>query len=94
MSQIGITIESINFNGQSVDISFAPFTGGTINLGTQTIPYDYLSTNYEGVYTIDIPSVPKTCTLQVGTLPTFHIEAQNSDLIITQGGDNIDYLPL
>ena len=70
MSQIGITIESINFNGQSVDISFAPFSGGTINLGTQTIPYDYLSTNYEGVYTIDIPSVPKTCTLTVGTAPS------------------------
>jgi hypothetical protein len=61
MSQIGITIESINFNGQSVDISFAPYSGGTINLGTQTI---------EGVYTIDIPSVPKTCTLTVGTAPS------------------------
>jgi hypothetical protein len=70
MSQIGITIESINFNGQSVDISFAPYSGGTINLGTQTIPYDYLSTNYEGVYTIDIPSIPKTCTLTVGTAPS------------------------
>jgi len=70
MSQIGITIESSNFNGESVDISFAPYTGGTINLGTQTIPYDYLSTNYEGVYTIDIPSVPKTCFLTVGTAPS------------------------
>ena len=70
MAQIGITIESSNFNGQSVDISFAPFSGGTINLGTQTIPYDYLSTNYEGVYTIDIPSVPKTCTLTVGAPPS------------------------
>ncbi len=92
MSQIGITIESINFNGQSVDISFAPYSGGTINLGTQTIPYDYLSTNYEGVYTIDIPSIPKTCTLTVGTPVFYHIEAQNGDLIITQDGDNIDWI--
>ena len=70
MSQIGITIESINFNGESVDITFNPYSGGSINLGTQTIPYDYLSSNYEGNYTIDIPSIPKTCTLQIGTPPS------------------------
>ena len=70
MSQIGITIESINFNGESVNITFNPFSGGTINLGTQTIPYDYLSTNYEGDYSIVIPSIPKTCELRVGTPPS------------------------
>lgn len=70
MAQIGITIESINFSGESVDITFNPFSGGSINLGTQTIPYDYLSTNYEGNYSIYIPSVPKTCELQVGTPPS------------------------
>jgi hypothetical protein len=93
----GIRIKSNNFNGESVQITFNPFSGGTINLGTQTIPYDYLSSNYEGNYSIYIPSADKTCPLQVGTPPPpvfYHIEAQNGDLIITQGGDFIDWFPL
>ena len=56
----GITIKSNNFNGKSVEITFNPFSGGSIDLGTQTIPYDYLSTNYEGNYSIYIPEFDKT----------------------------------
>ena len=66
----GIRINSNNFNGESVEITFNPFSGGTINLGTQTIPYDYLSSNYEGNYSIYIPSANKTCPLQVGVAPS------------------------
>ena len=66
----GIRINSNNFNGESVEITFNPFSGGTIDLGTQTIPYDYVSSNYEGNYSIYIPSADKTCPLQVGTAPT------------------------
>ena len=66
----GIRIKSNNFNGESVEITFNPFSGGTINLGTQTIPYDYLSSNYEGDYSIYIPEYDKTCSLQVGVPPS------------------------
>ena len=66
----GIIIQSSNFNGQSVQITFSPFSGGSINLGTQTIPYTYTTTNYEGNYSIYIPSSDKTCSLQVGTPPS------------------------
>lgn len=66
----GIIIQSNNFNGQSVQITFSPFSGGSINLGTQTIPYTYTTTNYEGDYSIYIPSSDKTCSLQVGTPPS------------------------
>ena len=66
----GIIINSINFSGESVDITFNPYSGGSINLGTQTIPYNYLSSNYEGNYSIYISSIPKTCELQVGTPPS------------------------
>jgi len=66
----GIRISSNNFNGKSVEITFNPFTGGTIDLGTQTIPYDYLSSNYEGNYSIYIPEYDKTCPLTVGVPPT------------------------
>ena len=107
----GITIKSNNFNGKSVEITFNPFSGGSIDLGTQTIPYDYLSTNYEGVYSIYIPEFDKTCELQVGSIPTStptptitstptptptlitdYLIAQNGDVIITQDGDNIEWL--
>ena len=66
----GIKIKSNNFNGKSVEITFNPFTGGTINLGTQTIPYDYVSSNYEGDYSIYIPEYDKTCPLRVGVPPS------------------------
>ena len=66
----GIRIKSNNFNGKSVQITFNPFSGGTINLGTQTIPYDYVSSNYEGDYSIYIPEYDKTCPLRVGVPPS------------------------
>jgi len=66
----GIRINSNNFNGKSVEITFNPFSGGTIDLGTQTIPYDYVSSNYEGDYSIYIPEYNKTCSLQVGIPPS------------------------
>jgi len=66
----GITIKSNNFDGESVEITFNPYTGGTINLGTQTIPYDYLTDYYDGEYSIYIPSANKTCDLVVGVPPS------------------------
>lgn len=45
------------------------------------------------------PSITPTSTITPTPTPTpspifYHIEAQNGDLIITQGGDNIDWFPL
>lgn len=92
----GIRIKSNNFNGKSVEITFNPFSGGTINLGTQTIPYDYLSSNYEGDYSIYIPEYDKTCPLTVGippsptpspTLTPTPTPTPVPNYIITQDGD-------
>lgn len=66
----GIIIQSNNFNGKSVQITFSPFSGGSINLGTQIIPYTYTTSNYEGNYSIYIPEDDKTCALEVGTPPS------------------------
>jgi len=66
----GIRISSNNFNGKSVEITFNPFSGGTIDLGTQTIPYDYISSNYEGDYSMYIAEYNKTCPLRVGVPPS------------------------
>ena len=38
-----IIISSVNYNGQVGDITFYPLTGGTINIGLQTIPYTYFT---------------------------------------------------
>jgi hypothetical protein len=99
----GIRISSNNFNGKSVEITFNPFSGGTIDLGTQTIPYDYVSSNYEGDYSIYIPEYDKTCDLRVGVPPSptptstptptptpSATPAPIGDFIITQDGDILE----
>ena len=36
----GIRITSANLSGTTASVTFLPSTGGTINLGTQTIPFN------------------------------------------------------
>jgi len=63
-----IEISSANFNGQSANITFYPCAGGVINLGTQTIPYQYTTTDYEGDYEIYIIAFDQTCYLNIPCL--------------------------
>jgi hypothetical protein len=58
-----IEISSVNFNGQYVDVTFFPCSGGSINLGTQLVPFQYTSDSYEGTYDIYISGYSKTCQL-------------------------------
>ena len=39
-----------NYSGYSGDITFYPYTGGTINVGLQVLPYDYNTNYYYGIY--------------------------------------------
>jgi hypothetical protein len=50
MAYCGITISSDNLSGQSVNIIFQPCSGGTINLGNQTLPYIYTTNYWYGTY--------------------------------------------
>ena len=45
-------ITSPYYSGQTAEIIFSPCSGGTINLGTHLLPYDYVSDNYEGSYSL------------------------------------------
>ncbi len=63
-----LRIVSTNYNGQSAVITFYPDTGGTINLGTQVLPYDYVAPYFYGTYTLFFPSFGSTCTLYVEDL--------------------------
>jgi hypothetical protein len=60
---IGIIISSNNYSGQTGDITFYPSTGGTINLGSQVIPYTYVSDYPYGVYDVYFPTYNNTCSI-------------------------------
>jgi subtilase family serine protease len=50
MAYCGVIISSENLNGQSVNIIFEPCSGGTIDLGTQTLPFIYTTNYWYGTY--------------------------------------------
>ena len=58
-----IRIFTDNYSGYSGDITFYPYTGGTINVGLQVLPYDYNTNYYYGIYEIYFSGFNKTCTL-------------------------------
>jgi hypothetical protein len=52
---LGVRILSNNLSGDTANVTFLPLSGGTIDLGTQTIPFNYLNPNYFGTYQIQVP---------------------------------------
>ena len=60
-----LKIVSTNYNGQTAVITFYPDTGGTINIGTVTLPYDYVAPYFYGTYSLFFPAFGSTCTLYV-----------------------------
>jgi hypothetical protein len=65
---IQIQIQSTNYNGQIAAITFYPCSGGTISLGSQTIPYIYTNDNYEGTYDLFFSAFSQTCQLVITCL--------------------------
>ena len=59
-------ISSINLSGNTSNVTFLPTSGGTVDLGTQTIPFDYISPNYQGTYQIYVPEYGYTYDVVVG----------------------------
>jgi hypothetical protein len=50
MANYTLEILTTNYSGQTADIIFSPCTGGTINLGSQVLPYNYVSEYIYGDY--------------------------------------------
>ncbi len=50
MADYTLEILTTNYSGQTADIVFSPCTGGTINLGSQVLPYNYVSEYIYGDY--------------------------------------------
>ena len=59
-----ILITTENYDGQMAQITFYPSAGGSINLGTVLLPYEYYTDDFYGKYSIYIPSEDVTCELR------------------------------
>jgi hypothetical protein len=62
---IGARILSNNLSGQTANVTFLPTTGGTIDLGTQTIPFNNITSYPYGVYQIYVPLYDYTYELTI-----------------------------
>jgi hypothetical protein len=62
-----ILITTENYDGQMAQITFYPSAGGSINLGTVLLPYEYYTDDFYGTYSIYIPSEDVTCEFRLIT---------------------------
>jgi len=56
----GIRITSDNLSGLTANVTFLPATGGTVDLGTQTIPFNNISDYPYGTYDLDVVDYERT----------------------------------
>jgi uncharacterized delta-60 repeat protein len=81
MSFCGASISSENLSGVTTEVTFRPCSGGTISLGTQVFPFNYVNEYYFGtydcyvplydyVYTVEVPCPSATPTPTVTVTPT------------------------
>lgn len=66
---IGIRILSNNLSGLTTNVTFLPFSGGSVNIGVQVFPFDYISEYVYGTYNCYVPIYNYTYSLVV-PLPT------------------------
>jgi hypothetical protein len=62
---IGVRIMSVNLSGFTTNVTYLPESGGTIDLGTQVFPFDYLSDYYWGTYNCYVPTYATVYSIQV-----------------------------
>jgi hypothetical protein len=61
----GIRLTSSNLSGKTADVTFLPSTGGTIDLGTQTIPFNNISDYPYGIYELSVVEYDRTYEINV-----------------------------
>lgn len=62
---IGVRILSDNLSGLTTNVTYLPESGGTIDLGTQTFPFNYISDYYFGTYNCYVPTYATTYSVEV-----------------------------
>lgn len=65
-----VILKSDNFSGDVANITFYPLTGGSIDIGTQTIPYVYITDYYEGTYNLNFTAQSQSCELIISNTTT------------------------
>lgn len=65
MADYTLEILTTNYSGQTADITFYPCSGGTINLGSQVLPYNYVSDYVYGNYDLSFSAYGTTCSFTV-----------------------------
>jgi hypothetical protein len=83
-----IRITTNNYSGQTADITYYPDTGGTISLGSQLLPYDYVTDYFYGAYVLYFASFNKTCEFYIED-PNFYLLQENSDPILQENNYRI-----
>jgi hypothetical protein len=61
----GIRITSNNLSGATASVIFSATTGGTFDLGTQTIPFNNISSYPYGTYNLDVVEYDRTYEINV-----------------------------
>lgn len=68
---IGVRILSDNLSGQTTNVTYLLESGGTIDLGAQVFPFNYISDYYFGTYNCYVPTYGFTYSIDVlGPTPT------------------------
>jgi hypothetical protein len=62
-----VKIGSSNYSGQTATITFLPETGGTINIGSQVIPYDYTTNYFYGTYNLYFQDYEYECSFTISS---------------------------
>ena len=65
MADYTLQLLTTNYSGQIANITFSPCSGGTINLGSQILPYDYVSEYVYGDYDLFFSAYNQTCYVSV-----------------------------
>ena len=65
MGNCSVTISSNNLSGQTCNVVFLPYTGGSISLGSQVFPFTYTSNYFYGTYECYSPTYNYTYTITV-----------------------------
>jgi len=60
-----VRINTVNYSGQTANITFSADTGGTISLGIYSLPYDVTLNYYYGVYDLYFPLFNKSCSFNI-----------------------------
>jgi len=62
-----VKIGSSNYSGQAATITFLPETGGTINIGSQVVPYDYVTNYFYGTYNLYFDQFEYNCSFTISS---------------------------